>query len=40
MTLPSRMAVFPRGINLRKRRVKMAELRGHFEATGLEDVGS
>lgn len=36
----SRLAAFLRGINLGKRRVKMAELRGHFERMGLESVDS
>lgn len=31
-------AAFFRGINLGKRRVKMADLRAHLEAMGLEDV--
>lgn len=33
-----RHAAFLRGINLGKRRVKMAELRGHVETMGLEGV--
>lgn len=36
----SRLVALLRGINLGDRRVKMAELRGHFEAMGLEAVES
>ena len=36
----TRYVAFLRGINLGKRRVKMAALRGHFEVLGLEDIAS
>lgn len=36
----SRLVAFLRGINLGKRRVKMADLRTHFETAGLESVAT
>lgn len=36
----TRYVAFLRGINLGNRRVAMADLRGHFEALGLDAVGS
>jgi uncharacterized protein (DUF1697 family) len=36
----TRYVAFLRGINLGHRRVKMADLRGHFEELGLDGVGS
>ncbi len=36
----SRLVAFLRGINLGKRRVKMADLRAHFETAGLENVAT
>lgn len=38
--VPRRLVAFLRGINLGGRRVKMAELRGHLEALGLEGVAT
>lgn len=38
--MTKRLVAFLRGINLGSRRVKMAELRRHFAALGLEGVGS
>lgn len=35
-----RLVAFLRGINLGRRRLKMEELQGHFEALGLEDVAT